>query len=122
MKRLTFLIVAGFVAWASAATALAQRPTDSTRKYLIERVDDVAVVQLYAYGFKDLPLKEKLLVWHLYQAALAGRDNEQQALLELDDRLPHSPGVEVIASAGGQALHGRRDRRQVLGVFPFEIP
>src|SRR5580693_5667767 len=74
MKRLTFLIVAGLVAWASAATALAQRTTDSTRKYLIERVDDVAVVQLYADGFKDLPLKEKLLVWHLYQAALAGRD------------------------------------------------
>jgi dipeptidyl-peptidase-3 len=74
MKRLTFLIVAGFVACYSAAPALAQRPTDGTRKFLIERVDDVAVVQLYADGFKDLPLKEKLLVWHLYQAALAGRD------------------------------------------------
>ena len=31
-------------------------------------------MQVYADGFKDLSLKEKTLVWHLYQAALAGRD------------------------------------------------
>jgi dipeptidyl-peptidase-3 len=49
-------------------------PADSTRKYLLERVDDAAVVQLYADGFEKLPVKEKILVWHLYQAALAGRD------------------------------------------------
>jgi len=44
------------------------------RKYLLERVDDAAVVQLYADGFSSLPLREKTLIWHLYQAALAGRD------------------------------------------------
>src|SRR5581483_6881333 len=55
-----------------AAVASAGAPVD--RKYLLERVDDAAVVQLYADGFKDLTLQEKLLVWHLYQAALAGRD------------------------------------------------
>jgi dipeptidyl-peptidase-3 len=44
------------------------------RKYLLERVDDAAVVQLYADSFSSLPLKEKLLIWHLYQAAIAGRD------------------------------------------------
>jgi dipeptidyl-peptidase-3 len=37
-------------------------------------VDDAAVVQLYADGFTDLPLKEKTLIWHLYQAVIAGRD------------------------------------------------
>jgi dipeptidyl-peptidase III len=36
--------------------------------------DDAAVVQLYADGFEALPLREKTLIWHLYQAALAGRD------------------------------------------------
>jgi dipeptidyl-peptidase-3 len=51
-----------------AATA----PAD--RQYLLERVDDAAVVQLYADGFEKLPLAEKTLIWHLYQAALAGRD------------------------------------------------
>ena len=44
------------------------------RKYLLERVDDAAVVQLYADGFESLPLKQKTLIWHLYQAAIAGRD------------------------------------------------
>src|SRR5882672_4535158 len=44
------------------------------RTYLLERVEDAAVVQMYADGFAALPLKEKTLVWHLYQAALAGRD------------------------------------------------
>jgi dipeptidyl-peptidase III len=44
------------------------------RKYLLERVDDASVVQLYADGFSALPLKQKTLIWHLYQAALAGRD------------------------------------------------
>jgi dipeptidyl-peptidase III len=54
------------------ATAPAAAPGD--RKYLLERVDDAAVVQLYADGFAALPLKEKTLIWHLYQAAVAGRD------------------------------------------------
>jgi len=46
----------------------------ANRKYLLERVDDAAVVQLYADGFTSLPVDQKLLIWHLYQAALAGRD------------------------------------------------
>jgi dipeptidyl-peptidase-3 len=57
---------------APAASAPAAPSTD--RKYLLERVDDAAVVQLYADGFTSLPLKQKTLIWHLYQAALAGRD------------------------------------------------
>ena len=48
--------------------------TSAARKYLLERVDDAAVAQIYADGFATLPLEQKLLVWHLYQAALAGRD------------------------------------------------
>lgn len=44
------------------------------RKYLLERVDDAAVVQLYADAFRELPLQQKLLTWHLSQASIAGRD------------------------------------------------
>jgi dipeptidyl-peptidase-3 len=44
------------------------------RRYLLEQVDDAAVVQYYADGFEALPLDQKILVWHLSQAALAGRD------------------------------------------------
>ena len=39
---------------------LRNRSTD--RKYLLERVDDAAVVQLYADGFQSLPLKQKTLI------------------------------------------------------------
>jgi dipeptidyl-peptidase III len=49
-------------------------PTTSTRPYLLERVDEAAIVQLYADGFTALPTDQKVLLWHLYQAALAGRD------------------------------------------------
>jgi dipeptidyl-peptidase-3 len=51
-----------------------QKTPPFDRRYLIERVDEAAVVQLYADGFASLPLREKTLLWHLYEAALAGRD------------------------------------------------
>jgi dipeptidyl-peptidase-3 len=44
------------------------------RPYLLERVDDAAVVQLYADGFNELAPRERTLVYHLSRAALAGRD------------------------------------------------
>ncbi len=56
----------------TAATNTA--PANTGRKYLLEQVGDAAVVQVYADGFTALPLREKTLVWHLYQAAAAGRD------------------------------------------------
>ncbi len=77
----------------------------SERKYLVDRVGDAAIVQVYADGFRQLPLRDKTLLWHLYLAALAGRDIfydqryagnlEMRALLETllryGDRL--EPGV-----------------------------
>ncbi len=61
------------------------------RPCLLERVDHVAVVQVYADGFAALPLRQKILVWHLYLAALAGRDiyyDQRHALnLEIRDLL-----------------------------------
>lgn len=44
------------------------------RRYLLERVGDAAVVQLYADGFRRLPADIKILSYHLCLAALAGRD------------------------------------------------
>jgi dipeptidyl-peptidase III len=68
----------------------ASSPTTSStdRKYLLERVDDAAVVQVYADGFSALSLKDKTLVWHLYQASLAGRDifYDQKYIHNLDMR------------------------------------
>jgi dipeptidyl-peptidase-3 len=64
----------GSPAGAPAVDAGQATATAADRKYLLERVDDAAVVQLYADGFEELPLREKTLIWHLSQAALAGRD------------------------------------------------
>ncbi len=44
------------------------------RLYLLERIGDAAIAQLYADGFEALDLREKVLIWHLSNAALAGRD------------------------------------------------
>ncbi|MCK4404270.1 MAG: peptidase M49 [candidate division Zixibacteria bacterium] len=44
------------------------------RKYLVEKVGKVTIVQLYADGFEELSLDDKILAFYLYRAALAGRD------------------------------------------------
>ena len=59
---------------APATTSPAPAAPAADRKWLLETVDDAAVVQLYADGFEALSLREKTLIYHLYQAALAGRD------------------------------------------------
>ena len=61
-----------------------------TRRYLLEQVDDAAVVQYYADGFDRLPLDQKILVWHLYQAALAGRD------IYYDQRYRHALAMREV--------------------------
>lgn len=64
-----------------------------SRPYLLERVDDAAVVQLYADGFAGLPLDQKTLIWHLYEAALAGRD------IYTDQRYAHNLAMRDFLEA-----------------------
>jgi hypothetical protein len=59
---------------ASNSPAPAVTSAAAAREYLLERVGEAAVVQVYADGFSALSLREKTLAWHLYRAALAGRD------------------------------------------------
>lgn len=63
---------------------------DTSRPSLLEQIDDAAVVQLYADGFARLTLQEKMLVWHLYLAALAGRD------IYYDQRHRHNLGIRHL--------------------------
>ena len=85
------------------ATTEAPRPAPAdtaNRRYMLERVDDAAVVQLYADGFEKLPVGEKALIWHLYQAALAGRD------IFYDQRYAHNLEMrdvleEILTHANG---------------------
>ena len=79
----------------------------SDKKYLLERVDDAAVVQLYADGFASLPLREKTLIYHLYEAALAGRDifidQKHRNALEMrgviEQIVAHPQGVDAATLA-----------------------
>jgi dipeptidyl-peptidase-3 len=88
---------------ATTAPPTAPAPNGAARPYLLERVDDAAVVQLYADGFAQLPLREKTLIWHLYEAAIAGRDiyYDQRYAHNLEMRdvleaiLSHPTGVEA---------------------------
>lgn len=64
--------------------------TNDERKWLLERVDDAAIVQLHADGFAQLPLRERTLLWHLAQASLAGRD------VYLDQRYRHALEVRDL--------------------------
>jgi dipeptidyl-peptidase-3 len=80
-------------------TGPASADVDS-RRYQLEQVDDVAVVQLYADGFVNLSLDDKILIWHLHQAALAGRD------IYYDQRYRHNLAMrdileEIVAHADG---------------------
>lgn len=77
---------------AAGAPAIAA-PAAEERRYLLERVDEAAVVQVYADGFASLPLGEKTLIWHLYQAAIAGRD------IFYDQRYAHSLAMRGVLEA-----------------------
>ena len=71
--------------------AMTSAPTG--RQYLLERVGEAAVVQLYADGFRDLPLRDKILVWHLAQASIAGRD------IFYDQRYAHNLEMRDVLEA-----------------------
>ena len=91
----------------TASDSRSSSPDPSQRNYLLERVEDAAVVQVYADGFEKLPLREKTLIWHLYQAALAGRDifidQKHRSALEmrgiLDQIVAHPQGIDPTALA-----------------------
>jgi len=91
----------------SGAPSAAPAANTGDRKYLLERVDDAAVGQLYADGFSSLPLREKTLIWHLYNAAIAGRDifydQKHRDAVEmrgiLEQIITHPQGIDAAALA-----------------------
>jgi dipeptidyl-peptidase-3 len=88
----------------TSSAARGAATSEDTRPYLLERVGEAAVVQLYADGFERLELQDKVLCWHLYQAALAGRDiyYDQRYAYNLEMRavleavIAHGDGVEPV--------------------------
>src|SRR5436853_6009582 len=86
----------------SMAVMMGEPSVAQERPYLLEKVDDVGICQLYADGFERLAAKDKILCWHLYQAVLAGRDiyisqkcAEGPFIRDLmEEILTHSDGVD----------------------------
>ena len=95
-KRLSCGIVLAVIMGCSSSEPTPSPPAAAAtaeRRYLLETIDDAAVVQLYADGFESLALREKTLIWHLSQAAIAGRD------IFYDQRYPHSLAMRGILEA-----------------------
>jgi dipeptidyl-peptidase-3 len=65
----------------------------TARPCLLERVEDAAIVQLYADGFQDLSPTDRVLTYHLSRAALAGRD------IYYDQRYGHSLEMRALVEA-----------------------
>lgn len=94
----------------AAAMVHAQEGKEA-RKYMLERVDDAAVVQVYADAFNELTLDQKKLVYHLYQAAIAARDiyyDQRHAnaieMRDLIESIITTPGV-APDNLRGRLLH-----------------
>ncbi|MDA2922304.1 dipeptidyl peptidase 3 [Patescibacteria group bacterium AH-259-L07] len=61
---------------------------ETDRKYLLERVGDIDVAQLYCDDFFNLDPKDKLLAYYLSKAARAGQN------IALDQSSPHTLEIE----------------------------
>src|SRR6267378_994318 len=77
----------------SSGPAPATTASPADRTYLLERIDEAAIVQVYADGFRNLSLREKTLVWHLSRAAIAGRD------IFYDQRYAHNLDMRDVLEA-----------------------
>ena len=116
---LVVFLAAGW-SWETCADSQGQQPapaaSDEQRQYLLERVDDVDVVQLYVDGFEQLPLQEKTLIYHLSQAAVAGRD------IFIDQKYKHSLAIrdlieEVLTHSEGVDAKTRAEVRRYAKLF-----
>jgi dipeptidyl-peptidase-3 len=108
--------VLGLVALQLACAAGLAQDGPPSRKYLLERVDDAAIVQLYVDGFEKLPKNDRILIYHLSQAAIAGRD------IYIDQKYRHSLAIrdlieEVITHANGIEAETLAEIRRYTKLF-----
>ncbi|MDE6449309.1 MAG: dihydrofolate reductase, partial [Muribaculaceae bacterium] len=68
-----FTAMATCVAVTAALTACRAK-VDDTFDYHVDRFEDIEVLRYKVPGFENLTLDQKKLVYHLTEAALAGRD------------------------------------------------
>jgi dipeptidyl-peptidase-3 len=101
MKRylLSFTLSLLLVLFVSCGKSKVEKKEE--QPYLLEQVGSTAIAQLYADGFKDLDLKEKILAYYLAQSVIAGDridfDQSHRHALEIKDILEeiitHEEGI-----------------------------
>jgi len=71
MNMLNNMATGLIIAAASTSTLMA---ADNDFNYVVDRFADIEVLRYKVPDFENLPLNQKLLIYHLNEAALAGRD------------------------------------------------
>jgi len=110
-KKGLLLVLIGFLAALLIIPACKKKeeaPTEVAKEYLLEQVGKTAIARLYAEGFEQLDVKNKILAYYLYQAAIAGRgicyDQNYRYALEIKDLLEeiitHSEGIDSTVLKG----------------------
>lgn len=91
MKKPTPRLSLAALLLVAACSSETANPHDVTgREYQLDRVDNTIVVQLYADGFEALSQDDKMLAYHLSQAAIVGRD------IYLDQRFEYTLGLRWV--------------------------
>ena len=111
IRKGLLVVLIGFLAALLIVPACKKKeeaPPVAPKEYLLEQVGKTAIVRLYAEGFEQLDVKDKILAYYLYQAAIAGRDicydqNYRHALEirdMLEEILTHSEGIDLAVLKG----------------------
>jgi dipeptidyl-peptidase-3 len=107
MKKRIFLFASILIATLIFAMPISSMEMEKQKEkkervFFLEQVGNTQFVRIYADGFEELSLKEKLLTYYLYKAAIAGRDinydqSHRQALTVrniLEEIITHSEGID----------------------------
>ena len=73
MTTIMKTVCGSLAALAITSTAMAEN-TDDNFNYVVDRFADVEVLRYQVPGFEDLTLNQKMLIYHLTEAAINGRD------------------------------------------------
>ncbi len=111
---------------------------DEARTSALEQVGSTMIVQVYADGFDELTLPEKLTAYYLYRAAVAGRDinfdqhhkNALEIRTLLEEVITHSDGIEQAVYENiltytklfwvDNGMYNDRTREKFIPDFTFE--
>lgn len=74
MKHTFLTMLLSFSALTSSAAEAMQPPVSDTFRYADEQFADIQLLRYKVAGFQELSLRQKTFIYHLSEAALAGRD------------------------------------------------